>query len=146
MSKAGGNCYERAFRALTEGWHDDLLEGLPDGWQGRFVLVHGFPRLTAESRGYPEGTKYGHAWLELIVAVPDVGEMRHCVVDCGCWDDSKRTIMPDFLYFRAGSIEDDECRRYEKADAMRMAVEHEHFGHWHPDDAVPEGTVHANDE
>lgn len=136
-----GNCYERAFLALMDGWHNDLLESDHPMGEPRFVLVHGYPKLTADVEGHPEGTKFGHAWLELVVRTPEGHDFVMYVVDCGALPGSERTILPKFIYYNAGSIDESECSVYELREALENARNHEHYGPWVPDEELPEGVV-----
>ena len=95
---------------------------------GPVKLVHGYPRLQAESDGYPEGTLYGHAWLE--VESETHGTLCHDVV--------KSVTLPKELYYELGRIDPSQCCRYSLSKAKQMLSDHGHFGPWEliPADAV----------
>ena len=140
-----GNCYERAFRALTEGWHNDLLVDEHPMGELRLRLVHGYPRLTKDSENHPKGTKYGHAWLEQVVRTKDGHDYVMLVVDCGCYDNQERTIIPQVttrffsrVQCMVGSINENECSYYESQEAIEMVLERKQYGPWgnEPEDAV----------
>lgn len=81
----------------------------------QWTLVHGVPLGTG---GEAEGLRYPHAWLEL-------GPM--------CWDPNADLYVDEEAYYRLGSIDPQQCRRYSRADAARAALESGHMGPWDAD-------------
>ena len=113
------DCYERAFLALLTP---------PDGVPRDAILVHGYPRLTAADGDVPEGTQYGHAWIEF-----EVGGMRIC------YDAAKDAFCLAALYYVAGRIEDSQSHHYTKLQAMEQLVKYGHYGDW---GKAPKGVVY----
>ena len=101
-TESAGNCYEASLQILLEN---------PAG-----KLVHGHPRLSA---GEHEGEKFGHAWVEVEV----LGTLW-------CLDYQKLEAIPAALYYFAGRIESDDCKRYTFAQARRNALRSGHSGPW----------------
>jgi hypothetical protein len=114
-----GNCYEDALMTFCYiRRDDDPLADSIDLCSTR--LVHGFPRLQRVVRGHPEGTKYGHAWLEFTIK-----EQPFCLMLPG-----RRVIDKDDFY-AMGRIDPSECREYSYPEAVAKAAETEQFGSWH---------------
>jgi hypothetical protein len=108
--KATGTCYETAFQALFDGQHDE------------WTLVHGRPTLTVEPF-----IEYGHAWIE----DPD---------GVTVFDTESRSYWPVHIYYKYGKIDPKKSTRYDKDEAIRWAMERNHYGPWHGPDAV--GSLH----
>lgn len=104
--KATGTCYETAFQALFDGQHDE------------WTLVHGRPTLTVEPF-----IEYGHAWIE----DPD---------GTAVFDTESRSYWPVEIYYKYGKIDPKKSTRYDKDEAIRWAMERNHYGPWHGPDAV----------
>ena len=117
-----GECYMDAFREIVGCRCEPPTEAVR--------LVHGFPRLTRPCAGQPVGTRYGHAWLEL------TAEGGFVV----CRNMAPRLDILCHVFYAEGQIDERWVRRYTPADAVRLALEHGHYGPWHegpPDAYLP---------
>lgn len=105
----GGDCYQAAYGFLDAA----LMQGR---WKGLY-LCHG----EVEGQGRLKGVRFGHAWLErvlpggTVVTDPSNGRMV--------------SMMRDD-YYRIGSIDPDEVRRYHPAQVIAAVMEHETYGPW----------------
>jgi len=102
-----GDCYEIAVNALLMPEYAGGLS-LP----AETVLVHGRPTLTC-----PPFSEYGHAWLELGDAVFDFSNGKHVI--------TRREV-----YYKAGSINPDDCLRYSQEEARKWVLRMKHYGPW----------------
>jgi hypothetical protein len=121
---ATGDCYDTALKYAA--WE------VPAGDRDRYRVVHGHPI----GQGEIAGLKHGHAWVERTDPVPDdlpevflrgAADLFTVVIDKS---NGKDLEVPRSLYYGLGSIDRNECRYYEVAEAMRLAVRHGHWGPW----------------
>jgi len=105
-------------------YQDALLMFIENGHQQNWLLVHGYPRLSASSGDHPAGTKYGHAWIEINGTV---------VLEV-----TMEKVVPRDLYYLAGCIDNSEVVRYTYKEAIVHASQYNHSGPWAtpPVDAV----------
>jgi hypothetical protein len=78
------------------------------------VLVHGITTVPAD------GTRHGHAWIELGDTVIDVSQSL----------ERPRFIGSKEEYYQLGQIQAQECIRYGVDEALRQVEEHGHSGPW----------------
>ena len=100
-----GTCYDATFQLLLEMPHDA-------------VLVHGYPRCTAD--GEHRGKKMGHAWIEL---------NRFDQIWCINHEHPDRMIHFR-VFYHAGQIDQSECKRYTKRQALANASRAGDAGPW----------------
>jgi len=100
-----GDCYEVAGQLVVI----DKVDG---------VLCHGTPLGTG---GEAEGLRYGHAWVEVNI----IGATF--VIDKSNGNDA---FFPKDVYYRAGSIVDEDVVRYSRVEAARHIVKYKHWGPW----------------
>jgi len=107
-----GDCFESAVGVMMERHRND-----PEA-EGGYILVHGWPI----GQGPIEGIKHAHAWVEF----KDACGMRWV------WDKSNgRDIdMPAALYYKIGSIDENECRRYTFEEMTVALLDNGTYGPW----------------
>jgi hypothetical protein len=114
-----GDCYQYSLITLI-GMDQGagILEAFdPDPDSVR--VVHGYPSLT-ESDGEH---KFGHAWIEFSL----LGQTF--VLDCGT-DEYRPELANPTTYYAQGRIQDSECRRYTKDQAMKQLDAKSTWGPW----------------
>lgn len=100
-----GECYLATF---------DMLLGMPDD----AILVHGYPRCTNEGEHF--GKKMGHAWVEL-----DRFDQVWCVDHA-----HPDKMIHQRIYYHVGQIDEAECKRYTKRQALAHSLRTERPGPW----------------
>ena len=113
-----GNCYYDSFMIFTG------LE-LEDG-ETTVHLVHGYPRLTkADQEGNPEGSLFGHAWLEKTKPSEIPGWDSVSVFDIYVEE-----YIPKKVYYKVGRVSENFVRRYTLPEAYSLVGTHENAGPW----------------
>ena len=112
------NCYEAAVNRMLEF-----------GPQKGMRLVHGYPRLTRADGDCPEGTRYGHAWLEF--------ERSHGIY---VLDAVTMNWIPRDIYYHVGRINGDDVKRYSYENALHKMKEFGTYGDWNEE--PPVGTAY----
>lgn len=103
-AQSPGQCYQATYDLLLE-LEDDA------------VLIHGYPRCTGDDH---RGKKMGHAWIE----VERLGQTW-------CIDHSRPdSLIHVRMYYAAGQIDPDECKRYTRRMAISLARRSGRAGPW----------------
>jgi hypothetical protein len=110
-----GDCYEAAGRYMQNA----TIAGEADN----LTLVHG----VVSGQGPLEGRRIDHAWIEVEERAPGFPISIWLVVDRSM---GRNLVLPREVYYRAGQIELDECRRYTPEEAMIEMVRSQHWGPW----------------
>jgi hypothetical protein len=86
------------------------------------ALVHGWVTRPTD------GKRHVHAWVE----IPDV----RLVLD---YSNGLEVMTPIAHYYKAGKINEDTIRHYDRDETRELLIAHEHYGPWHEmDDAEPD--------
>ena len=106
MTRARGNCYKAAANLM-------ITLNLNGGTDGA-TLVHG---VVTGTGGEALGIRYSHAWVESEGEVFDLSNGN-------CW------IVPREMYYNIGSIDAEECIRYNYEEMREELLRTEHYGPW----------------
>lgn len=100
---------------IPQTLQDQLFEP-PPSWS----LVHGV--VTGSPDTPVSGLRFVHAWLECVDRLGSTW-----VLDCA---NDRELFVPADLYYRFGTIRDDECIRYPQDDAVYLLQKTGYFGPW----------------
>ena len=99
-----GDCHKAAFTMLKEMY----MLGVKDA-----EMVQGIPL----GQGAIEGVRHTHSWVE----------RNDWVMD---FSNGKKLVIPAFLYYDAGCIDPDACKRYTFHQAVDMLIKYEIYSAW----------------
>lgn len=107
-----GNCYEIAAKLVT-------------GEEGRQLEMVELCHATVTGQGPIDGCKFGHAWLEHTVRIPNSDAQIRMVLDKS---NGRDVSLPADFYYRLGNIS--EVQRYSISETRAKLVLTGNYGPW----------------
>ena len=93
------------------------------------AVVHGAPTLQR-----PPYAPYAHAWVEVPVTLMAGGPNETTITFAIDYSNGLRAVLPTFLYYAFGRIEQAQNLTYPFMEALALAVRHRHYGPYHNTD------------
>lgn len=122
------NCYKLVYELVARNRFDTKNR------KKNMVIVHGIPT----GQGAINGLRYGHAWAEYQLEMPDITNMNPkanlSTQDFEVWmvadPSAKINGIPRQLYYGVGNINPSETVRYTCDEALSKMHESGHYGPW----------------